>query len=169
MSEVSAVRAYDRAHSRRWSGFLPARSALPSSAVERQARRAESPTDISEHMNRTRPKVSRDGQHSGLPPRRRRALLVIPVLGTLVLVLLWTVIFARLSVEREATTHESMASAAILSSALEQHTIKAIHQVDQITRFVKYEYEKSPDNFDLIATVEKGVVQSDTLVQVSLI
>jgi diguanylate cyclase (GGDEF)-like protein len=120
-------------------------------------------------MNRTRPKVSRDGQHSGLPPRRRRALLVIPVLGTLVLVLLWTVIFARLSVEREATTHESMASAAILSSALEQHTIKAIHQVDQVTRFVKYEYEKSPENFNLISTVEKGVVQSDTLVQVSLI
>ncbi|SAK49122.1 EAL/GGDEF domain-containing protein [Caballeronia calidae] len=101
--------------------------------------------------------------------RRRRALLAIPVLGTFVLALLWAVIFARLSVEREATTHESMASAAILSSALEQHTIKAIHQVDQITRFVKYEYEKSPDNFDLIATVEKGVVQSDTLVQVSLI
>ncbi|SAL74389.1 EAL/GGDEF domain-containing protein [Caballeronia terrestris] len=104
-----------------------------------------------------------------MPPRRRRALLVIPVLGTLVLVLLWTVIFARLSVEKEATTHESMASAAILSSALEQHTIKAIHQVDQVTRFVKYEYEKSPDNFNLIGTVEKGVVQSDTLVQVSLI
>ncbi|SAL18029.1 EAL domain-containing protein [Caballeronia telluris] len=120
-------------------------------------------------MNRTRPKVSRDGQHSGLPPPRRRALFVIPVLGTLVLVLLWTVIFARLAVEREATTHESMASAAILSSALEQHTIKAIHQVDQVTRFVKYEYEKSPENFNLISTVEKGVVQSDTLVQVSLI
>ncbi|KMZ11322.1 diguanylate cyclase/phosphodiesterase (GGDEF & EAL domain) with PAS/PAC sensor(s) [Candidatus Burkholderia humilis] len=93
----------------------------------------------------------------------------MPVLGTLVLVLLWAVIFARLSVEHEATVHESMSSAAILSSALEQHTIKAIHQVDQITRIVKYEYEKSPDNFDLIATVDKGVVQSDTLVQVSLI
>lgn len=120
-------------------------------------------------MNRTRPNASREGKLSSSPPRRRRALLAIPVLGTLVLVLLWTVIFARLSVEREATTHESMASAAILSSALEQHTIKAIHQVDQITRFVKYEFEKTPENFNLIATVEKGVVQSDTLVQVSLI
>jgi len=62
-----------------------------------------------------------------------------------------------------------MASAAILSSALEQHTIKAIHQVDQITRFVKYEFEKTPGQFNLASTVEKGVVQSDTLVQVSLI
>jgi diguanylate cyclase (GGDEF)-like protein len=79
------------------------------------------------------------------------------------------VIFARLSVERDAATHASMASAAILSSALEQHTIKAIHQVDQITRFVKYEFEKTPGQFNLASTVEKGVVQSDTLVQVSLI
>jgi len=62
-----------------------------------------------------------------------------------------------------------MASAAILSSALEQHTVKAIHQVDQITRFVKFEYEKAPDKFDLLSAVENGVVQNDTLVQVSLI
>ncbi|CAH2778784.1 MAG: Sensory box/GGDEF family protein [uncultured Paraburkholderia sp.] len=100
---------------------------------------------------------------------RRRALLAIPALGVLVLILLWTVIFARLSVEKEATYREAMASAAILSAALEQHTIKAIHQVDQITRFVKYEFEKTPGHFDLSSTVEKGVVQSETLVQVSLI
>ncbi|QCP48674.1 EAL domain-containing protein [Trinickia violacea] len=98
-----------------------------------------------------------------------RALLAIPFLGILVLVLLWTVIFARLSVEKESTYREAMASAAILSAALEQHTIKAIHQVDQITRFVKYEFEKNPNRFDLATTVRKGVVQSDTLVQVSLI
>ncbi|WP_250492079.1 EAL domain-containing protein [Caballeronia sp. GAWG1-1] len=119
-------------------------------------------------MKRSRIKAS-DARSATPGARRRRALLLIPVLGTLVLVSLWAVIFTRLSVERESTTHESMASAAILSSALEQHTIKAIHQVDQITRFVKYEYEKSPSEFDLIATVDKGVVQSDTLVQVSLI
>ena len=100
---------------------------------------------------------------------RRRALLVIPALGALVLVLLWTVIFARLSVEREATTTKPWPPPRSSPSALEQHTIKAIHQVDQITRFVKYEFEKTPDNFDLASTVEKGVVQSDTLVQVSLI
>ena len=118
---------------------------------------------------------SRFADHREAKPRRdpvvsrRRAFLVIPALGVLVLVLLWTVIFARLSVEKEATYREAMASAAILSAALEQHTIKAIHQVDQITRFVKYEFEKTPNHFDLSGTVEKGVVQSETLVQVSLI
>ncbi|NPT41177.1 EAL domain-containing protein [Paraburkholderia sp. 1N] len=113
------------------------------------------------------PREAKPRRDPALP--RRRALLAIPALGVLVLILLWTVIFARLSVEKEATNREAMASAAILSAALEQHTVKAIHQVDQITRFVKYEFEKTPNHFDLASTVEKGVVQSETLVQVSLI
>ncbi|MGV2289544.1 EAL domain-containing protein [Trinickia sp. YCB016] len=121
-------------------------------------------------MNFARHHSARDSHlkrnSSGSQPR---ALLAIPFLGVLVLILLWTVIFARLSVEKESTYREAMASAAILSAALEQHTIKAIHQVDQITRFVKYEFEKNPNHFDLATTVQKGVVQSDTLVQVSLI
>ncbi|WP_296659838.1 EAL domain-containing protein [Paraburkholderia sp.] len=100
---------------------------------------------------------------------RPRTLLAIPLLGVLVLILLWAVIFTRLAVEKDATTREATASAALLSAALEQHTVKAIHQVDQITRFVKYEFEKSPRTFNLAKTVEKGVVQSDSLVQVSLI
>ncbi|WP_153102231.1 bifunctional diguanylate cyclase/phosphodiesterase [Paraburkholderia hayleyella] len=100
---------------------------------------------------------------------RRRALLAIPLLGVLVLVLLWTVVSTRLALEKEATYRESIASAAILSAALEQHTIKAIHQIDQITRFVKYEFEKSPGTFELTNTVAKSVVQDETLIQVSLI
>ncbi|KWZ41154.1 MULTISPECIES: bifunctional diguanylate cyclase/phosphodiesterase [Burkholderia] len=101
--------------------------------------------------------------------RRRRALFAIPLLGTLALALLWVAIIARLSVEKESAYREAAASAAILSTALEQHTVKAIHQVDQITRFVKYEFEKSPAHFNLASTVEKGVVPSDTLIQVSLL
>ncbi|GAB7523490.1 bifunctional diguanylate cyclase/phosphodiesterase [Paraburkholderia sp. 2C] len=121
-------------------------------------------------MNQLHHSSVREARHRLDPAAsRRRALLAIPALGVLVLVLLWTVIFARLSVEKESTYREAMASAGILSAALEQHTVKAIHQVDQITRFVKFELEKSPSRFDLASTVEKGVVQSETLVQVSLI
>ncbi|ARL17240.1 EAL domain-containing protein [Burkholderia pseudomallei] len=101
--------------------------------------------------------------------RRRRALFAIPLLGTLALALLWVAIIARLSVEKDSAFRDAGASAAILSTALEQHTVKAIHQVDQITRFVKYEFEKSPTRFNLASTVEKGVVPSDTLIQVSIL
>ncbi len=100
---------------------------------------------------------------------RRRALFAIPLLGTIAIALLWTAIVMRLAVEKDSAYREAAASAAILSSALEQHTIKAIHQVDQITRFVKFEFEKSPEHFNLTSTVEKGVVPSDTLIQVSLL
>lgn len=87
---------------------------------------------------------------------RRRALFAIPLLGMLALALLWAVIIARLSVEKDSAYKEAAASAAILSSALEQHTVKAIHQVDQITRFVKFEFEKSPAHFNLASAVEKA-------------
>lgn len=121
-------------------------------------------------MSFFRPSQTRDARpRRDAAGSRRRALIAIPALGLLVLVLLWTVISARLSMERDSTNREAAASAAILSAALEQHTIKAIHQVDQITRFVKFEFEKNPERFDLRNTVEKGVVQSDTLVQVAII
>ena len=106
-----------------------------------------------------------------LPPRslQTRARFVIPAFGIALLVVLWAVIFARLAVEKDAATREAITSAAILSTSLEQHTVKAIHQVDQITRFVKYEYEKAPERFDLASTVDNAVVQGDSLVQVSLL
>ena len=130
------------------------------------------------HASRTPPFSMSSARSNHTPPNRplraprksrRRALFAIPLLGMLALALLWAVIIARLSVEKDSAYKEAAASAAILSSALEQHTVKAIHQVDQITRFVKFEFEKSPAHFNLASAVEKGVVPSDTLIQVSLV
>ncbi|ABO55440.1 diguanylate cyclase/phosphodiesterase [Burkholderia vietnamiensis G4] len=130
------------------------------------------------HASRTPPSSMSSARSNHTPPTRplraprrsrRRALFAIPLLGMLALALLWAVIVARLSVEKDSAYKEAAASAAILSSALEQHTVKAIHQVDQITRFVKFEFEKSPARFNLASAVEKGVVPSDTLIQVSLV
>jgi len=104
---------------------------------------------------------------SGAP--QPRALFVVPALGVVVLAVLWGVIFARLSVEKDAAMRDATTSAAILATSLERHTVRAIHQVDQITRFVKYEYEKAPAGFDLAGTVDNAVVQGDSLVQVSLL
>ncbi|KAG0162423.1 hypothetical protein DFQ30_002049, partial [Apophysomyces sp. BC1015] len=109
-------------------------------------------------------RLRRDATVSG-----QRSLWAIPLLGLLILILLWVIVYAQLQGERESSQREAMASAALLSAAFEQHTVKAIHQVDQITRFVKYEFEKSPKRFDLASTIEKGVIQGDTLVQVSFV
>jgi len=100
---------------------------------------------------------------------QKRTLFMIPALGVLLLLVLWGGIGSRLSIEQDSVYQESVNSSDILSSALEQHTIKAIHQIDQITRFIKYEYERSPQQFDLENSVQKGMVQSDVLLQVSVI
>jgi diguanylate cyclase (GGDEF)-like protein len=94
---------------------------------------------------------------------------VVPALGVVVLAVLWAMIFARLSVEKDAAMRDATTSAAILSTSLAQHTVKAIHQVDQITRFVKHEYENAPDRFDLATSVDNAVVEGDSLMQVSLL
>ncbi len=100
---------------------------------------------------------------------RKLALLLIPALGCVVLIVLWAAIIARLDSEQDAVARDSQAEAGLLSAALEQHTLKSIRQVDQITRFVKFEYERSPQTFDLNRVVETSVAPSDTLVQVSMI
>lgn len=100
---------------------------------------------------------------------KKRTLLAIPALGIVLLLVLWGVIGSRLSMERESVYQDAGSSASILSSALEQHTVKAIHQIDQITRFIKFEFEKAPNQFDLEEAVQKGLVESDVLLQVSII
>ena len=102
-------------------------------------------------------------------PSRKLALFLIPALGCAVIILLWAVIITRLSIERDTVARDAVAEAGVLCAGLEQHTIKALLQVDQITRFVKYEYERTPGNFDLSRAVDTGVVPSDTLVEVALI
>ncbi|WP_258002333.1 putative bifunctional diguanylate cyclase/phosphodiesterase [Burkholderia sp. WAC0059] len=96
-------------------------------------------------------------------------LFAIPALGLLVVILIWAAVFARLSGERDAALREARASASTLSAALEQHTVRTVRQVDQITRFIQYEYEKSPDRFDLARIVAHGTVGDDSLARVSVV
>ncbi len=116
-------------------------------------------------MTRKRSAAASDNRLLAPSVWRQRVLLAIPVLGTLVLALLWAVIFARLSVEREQTMHESMASAAILSSALEHSTPSS--------RSIRSTRSPASSNTSTrrrrrTSTCPR-VVQSDTLVQVALI
>lgn len=100
---------------------------------------------------------------------RKRRLLAIPLVGLLLIALLWVVVANRLSAERINSYRASQASASLLTSALEQHTIRAIHQIDQLTRFLAYAYRKSPARFDLNAVDREGVMYSNTIVQISIV
>ncbi|WP_347554754.1 EAL domain-containing protein [Robbsia sp. KACC 23696] len=110
-----------------------------------------------------------DPQYDDHRDTRKWALFAIPALGIVLLAILWSVIGTRLSVEHRSVSADSAASADILASALEQHTVKAIHQIDQITRFIKFEFEKDPAHFNLDLAFSQGLVPPDVLLQVSLI
>ncbi|AKM29106.2 dGTP triphosphohydrolase [Pandoraea faecigallinarum] len=97
-----------------------------------------------------------------------RSIVAILIFGLLILVLLWTAVLWRISIEYKAILRDTAASASTVSTALEQQTLRAIRQVDQITRFVKYEYERSRGDFDLRQTLAQGIVAERFMVLVSI-
>ncbi|ODP31888.1 dGTP triphosphohydrolase [Pandoraea sp. ISTKB] len=97
-----------------------------------------------------------------------RSIVAILIFGLLILVLLWTAVLWRISIEHKAILRDTAASASTVSTALEQQTLRAIRQVDQITRFVKYEYERRHNDFNLKQTLSDGIVSERYMVLVSV-
>ncbi len=97
-----------------------------------------------------------------------RSIVAILIFGLLILILLWTAVLWRVSIEYKAILRDAAASASTVASALEQQTLRAIRQVDQTTRFVKYEYEHRRGEFDLHRTLSEGIVADRFMVLVSL-
>ncbi|WP_046292306.1 bifunctional diguanylate cyclase/phosphodiesterase [Pandoraea oxalativorans] len=97
-----------------------------------------------------------------------RSIVAILIFGFLILVLLWTAVLWRISIEHKAILRDTAASASTVATALEQQTLRAIRQVDQITRFVKYEYERRRGDFDLKQALTEGTVAERFMVLVSL-
>lgn len=97
-----------------------------------------------------------------------RSIVAILIFGFLILVLLWTAVLWRISIEHKAILRDTAASASTVATALEQQTLRAIRQVDQITRFVKYEYERRRGDFDLKQTLVEGIVAERFMVLVSV-
>ncbi|VVD97919.1 putative signaling protein [Pandoraea eparura] len=105
-------------------------------------------------------------QGSWMAPRRSIAAILI--FGLLILALVWTAVLWRIAIEREAILRDAAGSASTVATALEQHTLRAIRQVDQLTRFVKYEFERRHGTFDLKRSLVEGTVKDPFMVQVSL-
>lgn len=97
-----------------------------------------------------------------------RAIVAILAFGLLILVMLWTAVLWRVSTEHAAILRDTAASASTVAAALEQQTLRAIRQVDQLTRFIKFEYERSDGHFSLDDVMKAGVVADRHLVLVSV-
>ncbi|HXZ09687.1 MAG TPA: sensor domain-containing diguanylate cyclase [Paraburkholderia sp.] len=99
----------------------------------------------------------------------RRALILVPALTVLVLAVLWTTILVRLRIEKAAVMHDTRVAVQTLADALDTHTLKTIHDVDEIALLVKYGYESAPQTFDLAKYRAYGLITADTALQVTLV
>ena len=98
-----------------------------------------------------------------------RALILVPALTVLVLAVLWITILLRLHVERASVMHDTRVAARTLADALKTHTLKTIHDVDEIALLVKYGYETEPRTFDLERYQAYGLISADTALQVTVV
>ena len=99
-------------------------------------------------------------------------LYLLPVFGVLLLVLLWSALFDFLAQERERVVLNAMTRAESDATSLERLTDHVLRNVDQVTRFLGYEFERSRQRgeaFDLAAAVTRGVVPFDALVLISIV
>ncbi|SDV50926.1 bifunctional diguanylate cyclase/phosphodiesterase [Chitinasiproducens palmae] len=101
--------------------------------------------------------------------RRPGSALTVPLLGLLLIGILWGIVIKRLDDERTAVFEQSISNARLLSSAFAEHTLRSLRQLDQLTRFVKYEYESDPARFDLQTMMRRGVLPQQDLLQIALI
>jgi diguanylate cyclase (GGDEF)-like protein len=92
----------------------------------------------------------------------------VPALTVLVLGILWVTILLRLQVEKASVMRDTRVAARTLADALETHTLKTVHDVDEIALLVKYGYERTPQTFDLAAYRAYGLITADTALQVTI-
>jgi diguanylate cyclase (GGDEF)-like protein len=107
------------------------------------------------------------GSDKGIAPQR--AFVLLPVLSVLILAVLWITILERLRVEKDAALNDARLAARTEASALETHTLKTIHDVDEIARLIKFGYESSPTTFDITKYQAYGLVTADTALQVTIV
>jgi diguanylate cyclase (GGDEF)-like protein len=98
----------------------------------------------------------------------RRALILAPMLVVLILGILWMTILLRLQVEKAAVMRDTRAAARTLADALATHTLKTVHDVDEIALLVKFGYESAPQTFDLARYQAYGLISADTALQVTI-
>ncbi|MGF6548646.1 PDC sensor domain-containing protein [Paraburkholderia youngii] len=99
----------------------------------------------------------------------QRALILLPVLTVLILAVLWIMILERLRVEKDAALQDARIAARTEAGALQTHTLKAIHDIDEIALIIKFGYESSPTTFDIKKYQAYGLITADTALQVTVV
>src|SRR5919202_64834 len=93
-----------------------------------------------------------------------RAVLFIPTFGVLLVVALWTAVIMRLALDCDAMFADGMQDVESFVATFEEHSIRALRDVDRTALLVKHEFERD-GSVDLGALTRKGLIATDGFVQ----
>jgi diguanylate cyclase (GGDEF)-like protein len=95
-------------------------------------------------------------------------LVLLVAFNLLLLVGLWVGINIYLQNERRAAIHAASTDMENLVRGYEQYTLRTLRHYDEITRFLKFEYESSAGLIGLRYLVEQGLLSSDAFILASI-
>ena len=96
---------------------------------------------------------------------------LLPILGVMLLVLIWTALIDYLEREHDVAVRNTIADTEGNARAFANHTEQVLRHIDQVTRLVQFEFEKTRgrgDTFDFEATIRRAVVSFKGLALVAL-
>ncbi|SNS91297.1 diguanylate cyclase/phosphodiesterase [Noviherbaspirillum humi] len=102
--------------------------------------------------------------------QRNSLILLCTIIGfsLALLVAIWLTIHAHLLRERERTMLATFAGLDKIVRTYEKQTLLSLRQFDQVSKFLKYEYEQSNGSVDLGRTVQRAVLASDAVILASI-
>jgi signal transduction histidine kinase len=100
---------------------------------------------------------------------RRDPRVLVVAFSVFLLVITWAAIAYVVALERDLTLRTTIKETANLARAFEEHVVRTIRQVDQVTLFVKDEYERNGEAIDLARYTADGRIAAEIYNQVGVI
>jgi diguanylate cyclase (GGDEF)-like protein len=101
--------------------------------------------------------------------RPAQSVVWVPAVAIALIAAIWVAAIIRIEVEGREARETAAAASAELASSFSAHIAKTVHDADVVVRWVKYEYERSPATFNVVAFERQGLIAADTALQVTIV
>ncbi|MEO8459847.1 MAG: hypothetical protein ABI451_04905 [Dokdonella sp.] len=93
---------------------------------------------------------------------------MFPAIAILGLIAIWTITLSLIKSDRAAAVHAAVESSRDLGETYESQVLRAVREIDQTLKFVKYAYEQKNLQLELQELKEQGLLPPDLLFVVSI-
>ncbi|MEO8855481.1 MAG: EAL domain-containing protein [Burkholderiaceae bacterium] len=100
--------------------------------------------------------------------RINEPLILLPAIAVVGLLMIWAGVFRLVDIEETAARRAAAASSKELAATYEAQTMRALREIDQTLKFVKYVYERHDRPLVLDDLKEKGLLPPDSLFVVTI-